>query len=387
MFWFVMLLAPGAQIVADTTAEPVIGRAPLVAADGTLRLETATGPVTLPVGAWLSARRVGPLPAWPGGPHAVFTSGDRVAGRTLGGDARVVQFVPNAAPDETWALPLTAVQTVWITAPRSNSEAESALPPWAAAKADTLRSGLGQVSGRLLAFRSAPPGLRFRPGSAAMIDVPMAEIRAVTLDPTLARPIKLRKPAIRAVLADGSRLTFLTWELTTELLTGRTTFGVEVKLPASVVIAVESLGLATELVDIKPTVVAEGYVGPALPWRLNRAVNGGALTLRELGGVSTYDTGFGVPARTRLTFALPEGATAFRAKVGVDPAQARPGPVKVRVELDGKPVSGAIVTPQQEPLELQIAVTGGKSLTLVTEFVDGGVGAAANWVGAKLLGG
>lgn len=380
--------AAGGEFVAETPAGPVAGGVPLVAADGALTLRTPAGPARLAPGAWLALRRAGaPLPAWPGGPHAALTSGDRVAGRALGGDARVLRFAPTFAPDvEPWAVPLTAVATVWVAPPRAESEAEALAPPWAAPKADTLRSAAGQVSGRLASLRSLPPGVAFRPAGAAALEVPLAEVRALTLDPTLARAPKLRGPHLRVVLADGSRLTLRTWELTADQLTGRAAFGVEVRVPASGVVALEPLGAAVELANLTPTVVAEGYAGRAAPWRAHRAAGGGALKLRESGGVSTYDGGLGVPARTRLTFALPPGATDFSARVGVDPAQARPGSVRVGLELDGRPLpGGGTIAATDEPLTFRADVRGGRALTLVTDFAPGGVGAVANWVMPKVV--
>ena len=379
-----------AQFVAETPTETVAGRTPIVAADGALNLETPTGPVTLSAGKWLAARRAGlPLPAWPGGAQLVFTSGDRVAGRAVGGDARRLRFAPAFAPEsaEAWAVPLTAVASLWVTPPRTDTESEAVAPPWAAPKGDTLRSELGQVIGRLLAFQTTPPGVRFRPERGAPLEVPMAGVRALAFDPAFARPPKLRTPALRATLEDGSRLTFTNWELTPATLTGRTAFGVEVTIPAPLVVMLEPLA-PNRLPESPPAaVIAEGYAGAPAPWHAGRASNGTALRLREFGGVSTYDGGFGIPARTRLTFDLPEDAKLFTARVGIDPAQARPGSVTVSVEVDGKPITKAVLHALDEPLAIRADVTGGKRLTLVTDFADsGGVGAAANWVMARVIG-
>ena len=383
----VQLAGADAPFVAATPAGPALGANPRVAADGTLTLDTPLGPATLPASQWQLVRRAGaPLPAWPGGAHVVLTSGDRVAGRPLGGDARTLKFAPALDSQAVWDIPLTAVATVWAAPPRADRESERLAPPWAAPKLDTIRSAVGQVSGRLLAFTSSPPGLRFRPEGGANLELPLGQVRAVALDPSFARAPKLRGPALRAVLADGSRLTLADWTTTSELVSGRATSGFQAALPTSQLVALELVSAATELADLKPSgVAAEGYAGGPAPWRAHRSASGGALRLREPAGVSTFDSGLGVPARTRLTYDLPPRAATFVATVGTDPTCARLGSAVVSVELDGKPVVlPKTMTSLDPPLPLRVDVRGCRKLTLVTDFGPAGVGSAANWVGARV---
>ena len=378
-----LLLAapPGPPTFAAHTAAGDLAPAAVEAVGPDLAVRFSAGP-GVPAGQLLTLARAGvERPGWPAGPHVVLTNGDRVAGRVAGGDARVVRFFPALVPDaDPWPVPVAAVAAVWVQAPPADL-VDPARPAWAAPKADALCLRTGDVrTGTVEAFTADPPGVRLKPAGKGAEVVPLADLAAAALDPTLARPRKLKGTAVRATFTDGSRVTLTAVEVADGTLTGTTAFAAKLVVPLDRVVALDVLG--GKLVDLSDLTPVEsevaGFTGAGWPWTRDRAVTGGPL---RLPGAGTLDRGVGTHALTRLTFAVPDGAAAFTSLVGLDPVAGRRGTADVSVLVDGRPAaSPGRLTFVSGAVPVRVPLAGAKRLTLVVDYGPaGGVQAAVNW--------
>ena len=127
----------------------------------------------------------------------------------------------------------------------------------------------------------------------------------------------------------------------------------------------------------------EEYVGPTLPFRADRAVDG--LPIR-LGG-QTFDRGIGTQSRTLLAYRIQPGDRRFQALIGVNERAGPLGSVVFRVFIDRQErFKSPAMTERDPPKPLDIDLAGGKILILVTEFGDrGNVRDLADWAEARII--
>ena len=349
--------------------------------------------VEVPAGDLVGFRRTDrPLPPWPGGPGLVLTSGDRIGGTVTGGDGRTVRFVPDYSRREKaadWAVPISSVAAVWVTAPAPRTPVSPADYPWAAGpdRRDVvlLRNG-DVVRGTLEALTTGPAGVRVKTGSERL-PLPLTRIAAVSLDPALARDRRPKGPYARAVLSDGSRITLVEAKSDGVRLSGKTPYGVAIDVPLVDLVGLDILqGKAVYLSELKPrTASVEAYNGVTWPWTADRSVKGNALRL----GDQTFDRGIGTHAKTTLTYDLGGKYRRFEAQVGLDPVTGRRGAVDVRMLVDGKERSTPELTGLTvggSPRAIVADVVGAKELTLVVDYGPGGdVQDDVNWGDARLI--
>src|SRR5262245_2292384 len=264
------------RFVAHTTAPaPIAGRLVTLAPDGSATL--ADPAASVPAGALVALRRADrPTPPWPREPMLVLANGDRVRGTVVGGDTSVVRFEPAGPKRDPWAVPLTAVAAVWMTAPPADAPLDPAAYPWADTPrrkdAVLLRNG-DVLRGTVEGFVGDPAAVRVKPaGEPAASATPLGRVAAVAFDPALARARTPKGPYFHLVLADGSRLTLTSAAVAGSVLAGKSAFGTPVEVPLADVVALDVLqGKATYLSDLKPKRAAgEGFNGVAWPWAADR---------------------------------------------------------------------------------------------------------------------
>lgn len=138
------------------------------------------------------------------------------------------------------------------------------------------------------------------------------------------------------------------------------------------------------LTSLEPKrVVESGFeAGVVHPWQKDRNVVGGALQVHG----RAYARGIGAHSRSRLTFAVPDGATHFRTRVGLDdslaelPIQAH---VEVRVLRGNKLLfENDALKLGQAPLDSGLhAVSAGDTITLEVDFGRGrDIGDRVDWL-------
>ena len=173
-----------------------------------------------------------------------------------------------------------------------------------------------------------------------------------------------------------------------------TAFAERLEVPLAIVDQLVHRGGAVEIltdrapVDVDERPALGGAADVLFPWQRELSVSGGTLRLR---GVERA-TGFGVHAFSRLTFEVPDGATAFRVTAGVlDETAAIPADASMSfaIELDGvSVVESDVVGVTDEPVVLRVDdLAGARRLTLVAG--DGGdldAGDRGVWASPTFLG-
>lgn len=382
--------APGdAPFVAVSPADArPVGRLARLAPDHAAELATADGVAT--VADVVSLRRVGvALPPFPRGPGLLTTTGDRVPGRLVGGDADAIRFQPAGTP-AGWDVPLPAVAVVWLTTPPAGTPPDPDRISWLGPnrKRDILRLRNGDTTpGTIAGF--ADDALRFKPDAGDERAVPLGAVAAVALNPALASARWPKGSYSHVVLCDGTRLHLTGAAADGTTLQGKTLFGQRVALPLASVVAIDTIrGRATELAALKPKAEAGGYLGVAWPWAADRTVRGEPLRLLTANGVETFDRGVGTHPRTVLTYELAGKYKRFEALVGLDPASGRQGRAVVRVAVDGSdatPTALADLRPGAA-VPVRVDLVGAKQLTLTIDYgAAGDVQADVNWADARLF--
>lgn len=380
--------ADGFEAVSPGDDRPV-GRLVRVA-DGSAVLRTAAGPVE--VRDLVSLRRVDTAPPpFPRGPVLLTTTGDRLPGRLVGGDAKTLRFEPTGRGE--WTVPAAAVAAVWLTRPPADTPADVPRYPWLAdrKKRDVVLFRNGDTRpGTVNGFAADPLALRLKPDAGEARAVPLDEVAAVAFNPALARTRKPKGPYAALVLRDGTRLSVHSLSADETTLRGTTLYGVEVKLPTADLVRLDvSQGKAVGLSTLTPSRVEQGgFLGTAWPWAADRSVRGQPIRLRTAAGDASFDRGLGTHPRTVLTYDLGGRYRRFEAEVGIDPAAGTRGRAAVKVLVDGKeqPVPTLAELTAGEAVPVRLDVRGANSLTLVVDFGPaGGVQADVNWADAKLI--
>ncbi|HVX10627.1 MAG TPA: NPCBM/NEW2 domain-containing protein [Pirellulales bacterium] len=133
------------------------------------------------------------------------------------------------------------------------------------------------------------------------------------------------------------------------------------------------------LSDLQPeSATWTGYVsGPNLPDsvkrsflpRFNEAVDGGELRI----GATVYAKGVAMCSRSELVYRLPPGQfKRLIAVAGIDSRGRPAGAVRLLIYGDGKPLVESDVTGNQEPLAINVDLTGVSRLKIVADFGPGG---------------
>ncbi|MFL5342413.1 MAG: NPCBM/NEW2 domain-containing protein [Gemmataceae bacterium] len=392
LYLTVLSLSPAASppMVTDTASgEPMRGQVQALDKDWSVTL--AGEPPARIAGADLIAlhRADAKLPPYPGGAQVVFANGDRLAGEVVAIVNERVTFKARLAAGagplgtQELSIPLSALAVVWFQSPT----------PEVARRWQTERRRRDVVllnngdsrTGTILGLKSAKdPLVLNEAGQDVAID--FGNIVALGVNTDLARTLRPRGQYARLVLANGGRLSLAAAEADDHLLTGRTLFGAEVRIPWDQIPALRIFnGKAVYLSDLKPKAYQFTPFGSEYyPYQMDRSVDGGELRLTG----NTYDKGVGLHSECRLTFSLGGAYRRFESLVGLNQDMGRQGSVRVHVLVDGvaKEISDQELTAANGPRAVRVDVTGGQELTLIVEFGNGGpVQDHVDWANARLV--
>ena len=333
------------------------------------------------------------LPAFPSGPHVVFANGDRLAGQVTKIERGEVKFKaavgatngPEANQDLT--IPLSALTLIWFRSPPQDPANDNA-KRWETERrrrdAVVLNNGdtrLGAVAGL-----SSPTSPLIMKEEGKETRIEPGHVVALAMNTDLARTLRPRGAYARLVLANGDRLSLLSATADAMVLTGKTLFGVEVKIPIERIISLDiRQGKAVYLSDLKPKRYEHTpFLGVRWPYEMDRNVDGGELRLAG----HMFDKGIGLHSSSRLTFDLGGSYRRFESTVGLDDRTGQSGSVRIRVLVDGqqKIAEDKELTSAGGPRHLSLDINGAKELTLVVEFGDGGdVCDHVNWADARVV--
>ena len=387
--------APHAPTFATTSAsgEPLRGQVTKLQSDWSITL-TGEKPGTVAGGDLISLRRAGAkLPAFPAGPHLVFANGDRLAGEVLAIEKERVQFKArlgtgsNADVVQELSIPLPAVAAIWFQAP--THEGMSGIGrQWLSERRrrDIILLNNGDTrTGNIIGFKSIKDPFQFE-DSGKKASVELGNVVAVGLNTDLARTFRPKGQYGRLVLTNGDRLALSSASADEQLLTGRTLFGSEVRIPWRQIVSLEiRQGKAVYLSDSKPKAYEfTPFLGEHFDYQMDRSVAGGDLRLAG----STYDKGIGLHSQCRLTFSLGGAYRRFESLVGLNDDLGKRGSVRIQVHVDGnaKLQDQRELTAAAGPRSINVDVTGGKELTLIVEFGNGGpVQDHVDWAETRLV--
>jgi len=217
------------------------------------------------------------------------------------------------------------------------------------------------------------------------VEIDRPGILAIGFDPTLVNYPRPRSDFIEVTLSDGTRLGVEGARIEEGSVLATTRFGQSIRFPLSDLVRVHarsrSVVYLSERTPAKVGYVS--YVGPTREYRVDRSVDGHLL---QLAG-QTYDRGIGTQSRTLMAYTIEPGDRRFQALVGVDERAGPLGSVIFRVLLDGaERFKTPPLTDRDAPRSIDVDLSGGRFLILVTEFGDrGNVRDLADWVEARLI--
>lgn len=354
---------------------------------GSAILGTTSGDLTLPN--VLSLQHVSkPRPPFPEGPMLITAAGDRIPGRFLGGDDRVLHFQPFLGEHSSqlpWKVPYSAVAVVWRTTPPADTPWDTTKYSWTGQeRRDTIRLANGDIARGTI--ESVGPDVRYMPsGESQAKSIPLMNVAAIAFNPALVRARKPRESYAHVVLATGARLAVASPTIEKGLLEGKTLFGAAVRVSAADLVAVDiRQGKSVGLTELKPQRVEQtGYLGAPLPQEGEDVPR----VLPSPQGDSTFDRALQIRPRSKRTYELGGKFRRFDAVVGLD-ASATEGSATIRVLVDGKnvlPQDRGALTPGLTRT-LRLPTSGAKTLTLEVDFgPSGGVQAAVNWGEPRLV--
>jgi hypothetical protein len=345
--------------------------------DNRLTLQRADGaPLTVACDRLLALRLSSAAPReWPG-PGVRLANGDRLSGDVLALTNGAVTL------SHEWlgslSIPRDEVVSIRFVPPRGGSAAEPALSPpgIVLANGDRLEGTLSRVTAtEVVLDAGGTPRALPRERCAWIALGPGAEPAAVPGEAH--QRIRLANGDIlsgRLVALDAAQLTLAVGGVGT--------------LAIPVARAPEIRGEGGALVPLStltPTRVVETpQFDERFPWRRDRAVGGGPLTL----GGRPYERGLGCHSRCELLYSLEAGVTRFVAEIGLD-ARAPSGAVaEFVVECDGREAfrSGPVAA-GAPPRAIAVDLRGRRQLKLLVDFGPDGssMGDHGNWAGAMVV--
>jgi hypothetical protein len=335
------------------------------------------------------------LPPLPTGPQLITTTGDRIAGKLVGGDELSLQFLPSGIklkPEEAWRVPLSSVSVLWLATTPADTPTDTTQYEWLTGNRnrDIFRFRNGDTDKGTLTGLDAEGVFNFRPDEGMARTIRADQLAAVGFNPALARTRKPKGAYARLVLADSSRIAVVSATVADNILHGETLFGTKVAIPVADLVSMDVInGKAAHLSDLKPKKVEQtGFLSTTWPWGADRSVQGKPLRVATSLGESTFDKGLGTRPRTALAFDLGGRYHWFEAVVGLDPAVATGGRVAVRVVVDGKvqEIADLAELKAGTAIPVRVNIAGAKELVLITDFApQGGAGAEVNWCDARVV--
>lgn len=331
-----------------------------------------------------------PLPAWPVEPHVILANGDRIVGRVRSADNRSLTVDTKYLGQV--AIPLTAIAVVWFTPLPAGTPGDPLLTEWMSdRKTDAVRLTNGDVFRGSLDRFDEDRSVWLKVAGSPNRKFESSKVVAVSFSNGLARVRSPKGVHAQLLLADGTRLTAAKIEFEKQAIRGEAAAGFPFEVADERVISMSVLGgKATYLSDLKPKrVQVDPYLSVKWPPAMNRSVKGNPLTLATKRGLSTYDRGIGMHAKTTMEFDLAGRYRRFESIVGLDATTGKLGRVPVRILVDGKvqAIEGLKeLTAESGPIHISMDITKAKLLTLVADFgPNGDANADVNWCDVRLI--
>lgn len=197
----------------------------------------------------------------------------------------------------------------------------------------------------------------------------------------------------RVTLQDGSILPGTLAKLADGVLTLKMARDTEISVPWDAVMRIDIQSpRLTYLSDMTPAeVVEQSIVAISRPWKRDRNVTGGALTLNatvdETNKTIEFRKGIGTHSRCRLTYEIDGDYGTFLATVGIDAGTQGKGDCTATVLGDGQLLRSMRLTGQDRmPQEIRIDVSGIHRLTIAVEpGRDLDLADHVNWCDARLI--
>ena len=353
----------------------------LVALDQQLTLQAdGGGTTTLATDSVLTIQRLSPLPAagtlqetW-----VTLVCGTRLVGTQLRSQESALRI---SACDCEHEIPLKQVRAVRFNRPSALDE------QWS----EILQS---DFVGDVLVIRRAHDALDYLEGvirgfsddqvqfeyEGEVLEVPRQKLEGIIFFRKGTTP----RPRIQLATVDNGSFQLERVSVDGELLSGKTTSGVELTLPLNQLRRLDFRGgKMVYLGDVTPHRVDIGTSGPATVQaraleRLlyepsaNQGLFGERLALRLPGneGIRYYSKGLALHSRTEVTYRLEEEYTRLKATVGMDPRSAARGLVKLVIFNGTQQLFAQEVSAADDPLELDLDVSGTKRLRILVDYAD-----------------
>jgi hypothetical protein len=208
---------------------------------------------------------------------------------------------------------------------------------------------------------------------------------AVGFDPKLLNYPHPKVAFLEATLSDDTRIGITAIKLVEGNIEAKTRFDTPVRFALTELARLHARSHSVVYLSERATAGVQyaSYIGPTPRFRTDLAVDGHPLRL----GGQTYDRGIGAQSRTLVAYRIEPGDRRFQALIGVDERAGPLGSVAFRVLVDRQErFKSPPMTDRDPPIALDIDVTGGKILILVTEFGDrGNVRDFADWAEARII--
>ena len=319
-----------------------------------------------------------------GGSIILFPDGDRLYRSVLGPAGDTSLEVQSFALG-TLAVPLDSVLALILAPPLETDVAHAFIVKIREDGRNTevlwLANG-DRLAGGLLALDDKT--IKFQP-STGKVEIDRSGVVALGFDPKLVNYPRPAGPYLELTMIDGSRLGVTAITVEGSGLIASTRFGQMIKVPIAELAQIHPKnGAVAYLSERVPTLTRYvSYLGPTRPLKTDQAIDGQPLRL----GGKMYDRGLGTQSRTYLVYKLEPGFQRFQALVGVDDRAGPLGSVVFRVVVDGKETyTSPPMSVRDTPKAVNLAITGAKSLVLITDFGERGeVRDHADWVEARLV--
>lgn len=365
----------------------VKGRIARLDSTGVLELEGPAGRAS-PLDQVVSLVREGGIapPSPPEGALVLFPDGDRLLGIIGTTTETALQVLPGALGDETTSLPLDHILGVVTNPPTEIDRLESLL--------DRIRDEPRETEVLLLANGDRQTGSLLGVGAEKVefqtnlgpMSVPRSAVVALGFDPATVKYPRPEGTYLELTFTDGSRLGIANAQASQGRLRGRTRFGLEIRPELKSISSVHVRGPAIVYLSEQPKTVAQyvGYLGTH-PGTFGRDHTWDGHAMKLAG--QPIEHGLGTLPRTLLAYRLDPKDRRFQARVGLDDRAGDLSGVVFRVLVDeNEKWASPPMTRRDPPRAIDIDVSGGRFLILITEFGDrGDIQDSADWAGARLI--
>ncbi len=343
------------------------------------------------VDAWVALRRPNvPLPSLSfQGEQLHFANGDRIAAKVLETAGGRLGFHFGPVQTKPLQVALSALSLIWLKSPENVEDLEG----WRWKRATEKRSrdkvwlaNGDEVEGIIKGLNADKVLIEV---NRKVLDIPRDKVAVIGLSTELAALLRPKTTFGRAIMSNGTRLSFSKAVCSDRItVSGTTLFGEPVTLPLAEILALYLYqARAVYLSDLKPLDYEFTSYLSTSPWPY---VKDGCVLNHELhldGG--TFDKGLGMHSRSRLSYDLGGNYRRFEALVGLDEKSGREGTAQIKVLVDGKPrdlgTKGELFG-MGKPLFVGMDVSGAKILTLLADFGKrGSVQSNVDWAEARLI--